>query len=214
MAKKRLKRALQKQGIQKRLAAYSVTAGAVMALGSSATLINPETGEAKVMYTDVNPGDGTLDANSTSSSPFTGTFGTGTGAVTFKIIHAQIGPTSTGTASALIDMGGGTISATGGFAKTFPSSVSISAVTGAPNVQICTSLAPAVTGRFIGVSFLISGQPHYGWIRIDVAADCDSVTIVDYAYEDTPNTPIHAGAPAPVGGIVHDISDTHDTSQK
>jgi hypothetical protein len=45
-----------------------------------------------------------------------------------------------------------------------------------------------------GVRFNISGQPHYAWLRLQVAADGSSLTIVDWAYEDAPNTPISAGA--------------------
>lgn len=52
---------------------------------------------------------------------------------------------------------------------------------------------PGAGEKFIGVSFDIGGNQHYGWIRIDVAADAGSYTIFDYAYEDQPGVAILAG---------------------
>jgi hypothetical protein len=45
-----------------------------------------------------------------------------------------------------------------------------------------------------GVRFNIGGQEHFAWIRLQVSATGDSLTIVDWAYEDAPDTPISAGA--------------------
>lgn len=47
------------------------------------------------------------------------------------------------------------------------------------------------TDKFIGLRFNIGGNTHYGWVRLDVSGN--SWVIKDYAYEDTPNTPIMAG---------------------
>lgn len=52
------------------------------------------------------------------------------------------------------------------------------------------------TTKFAGVRFDIGGNFHYGWIRLSVSANANAVTIHDYAYEATPNTPIHV-----IGGI-------------
>lgn len=49
---------------------------------------------------------------------------------------------------------------------------------------------------YIGVRFDISGSTHYGWIRARVAANCSSTTIIDWAYEDQADTPIHIQGPA------------------
>lgn len=212
MTKKRQKRYSQTQTIRKRLAAYSATAGAVMALGGSTTLIMSDVSEAVVDYTSVN--------QILTSNTFTGTFGS----LPFTIRHVRNGTTS-GSSYASIVIASGAVSSTGGRAKTFPSSSPIVTIVGASNAQICThtftlsnsNTFPQVKGRFIGVRFTLSGPPpttHYGWIRINVAANCGSVTILDYAYENQADTPIHAGVPAPVGGIVHDISDTGDASQE
>ena len=43
------------------------------------------------------------------------------------------------------------------------------------------------------LSFLISGNTHYGWIRLDVNSTVDTVIIKDYAYEATPDAAIDAG---------------------
>jgi len=49
--------------------------------------------------------------------------------------------------------------------------------------------------EYIGVRFTNNGtgQIHYGWIQVNVAAGGTSVKIVDWAWEDTPNTPIPRG---------------------
>lgn len=47
--------------------------------------------------------------------------------------------------------------------------------------------------NYIGVRFNISGNTHYGWIRVTLNNLNHELIIHDYAYEDTPNTPINAG---------------------
>lgn len=56
-----------------------------------------------------------------------------------------------------------------------------------------------------GFSFKAADGIHYGWMRVRTPAKVESITILEYAYEDQPNTPIHVGNA--VGGIVHDVSD-------
>ncbi len=46
---------------------------------------------------------------------------------------------------------------------------------------------------YLGVKFVIDGQTHYGWVRVTVSSYIDSYTIVGYAYETVPNTPISTG---------------------
>lgn len=45
---------------------------------------------------------------------------------------------------------------------------------------------------YVGVQFDISGDTHYGWIRIDVG-DSSNFIVLDYAYEATPGATIEAG---------------------
>jgi hypothetical protein len=53
------------------------------------------------------------------------------------------------------------------------------------------------TNRYIGVKFLIDGETHYGWIRLNVTMSSGPMsirgTITAYAYETEPNEPIYAG---------------------
>ena len=53
--------------------------------------------------------------------------------------------------------------------------------------------ANAVDG-YVGFSFTMAGNTHYGWIRLDVAQDATFFIIKSYAYEDAADTPILAGA--------------------
>ncbi len=59
---------------------------------------------------------------------------------------------------------------------------------GAGNSNWC-----GVTDKYLGLRFLITGNTHYGWARLDVSASGDSFTVKDYAYNTTPNQPINAG---------------------
>ena len=48
--------------------------------------------------------------------------------------------------------------------------------------------------KFVGVKFNISGNTHYGWIRLTVPTDPnDGVTILDYFYNTTPDACAIAG---------------------
>jgi hypothetical protein len=46
------------------------------------------------------------------------------------------------------------------------------------------------TDKFLGLRFEKDGNTHYGWLRMDVAADNSSFTIKDYAYDATPGAGI------------------------
>ncbi|MFP5470540.1 MAG: T9SS type A sorting domain-containing protein [Bacteroidia bacterium] len=58
------------------------------------------------------------------------------------------------------------------------------------------------TDKYIGVKFDISGQTHYGWVRVNIESIMDIGTrthinrfdIIDMAYETTPNTAISTAA--------------------
>ena len=59
---------------------------------------------------------------------------------------------------------------------------------------------------YLGVRFDVAGAVHYGWVRVEMAADGTSMTIKDYAYNATASTNINAGdmGGTPVG--INDIS--------
>lgn len=52
---------------------------------------------------------------------------------------------------------------------------------------------PGAGDKYLGVKFTVGTNVHYGWVRLDMSALSDSLTIKDYAYHSTPNTPIAAG---------------------
>jgi hypothetical protein len=62
------------------------------------------------------------------------------------------------------------------------------------------------TEAFVGVRFDISGATHYGWARIEMAADGSSMTVKDYAYESTAGSAINAGDTGNGTAGVNDIS--------
>jgi hypothetical protein len=47
--------------------------------------------------------------------------------------------------------------------------------------------------KYVGVRFIAAGNTHYAWMLVGMAANGSSVTIKEYAYHITPNTPIGAG---------------------
>ncbi len=46
---------------------------------------------------------------------------------------------------------------------------------------------------FAGIEFTLDTGTHYGWIRIEIPVGGGSMTIKEFAYESTPDTPINAG---------------------
>jgi hypothetical protein len=59
----------------------------------------------------------------------------------------------------------------------------------------CDSTWPSGQNRYLGVQFLINGEVHFGWARLNVT--CTGLHVVakltGYAYETIANTPIIAG---------------------
>ena len=52
---------------------------------------------------------------------------------------------------------------------------------------------PGQTDKYLGLKFEIGSDTHYGWIRMDVTPDCDSIIIKDFGYNTVPNQGILAG---------------------
>ena len=54
---------------------------------------------------------------------------------------------------------------------------------------------PAWNGQtaFVGLRFTIQGVTHYGWLKIEVAADGSSYKLLEHAYNQEPNAVIRAG---------------------
>jgi hypothetical protein len=51
-----------------------------------------------------------------------------------------------------------------------------------------------VMNRYLGLKFLIDGEVHYGWARLNVTYGCSyALTLTGYAYETVPDQPLDAG---------------------
>jgi hypothetical protein len=63
------------------------------------------------------------------------------------------------------------------------------------------------TTGFIGLKFNAGGNTHYGWVRVEVGANGEFLSIKDYAFDATPNTAIVAGetGSGPVG--INEVDD-------
>jgi hypothetical protein len=60
---------------------------------------------------------------------------------------------------------------------------------------LCFGTWPTRTNRYLGLQFLINGEVHFGWARLNVTCRGLDVlaTLSGYAYETVPNKPIIAG---------------------
>ena len=78
-----------------------------------------------------------------------------------------------------------------------------------------------LSNRYVGVKFDISGNIHYGWVRLSVGSSYNSVTIHDYAYESISGNTILTGDGIPsvntidISGCdsVHIFGNTFTSSQ-
>jgi hypothetical protein len=61
-----------------------------------------------------------------------------------------------------------------------------------------------VTDKFLGVKFTAGVNTHFGWVRLDVSAGADVITIKDYAFNATPDGPINAGQMVGLDGLSMD----------
>ncbi|MEZ4801811.1 MAG: T9SS type A sorting domain-containing protein [Gelidibacter sp.] len=57
-----------------------------------------------------------------------------------------------------------------------------------PGSQFCDGM-----DGYVGLHFKIGANTHYGWVRIQVAANASNVIIKDFAYNSVPGDPINAG---------------------
>ncbi len=64
---------------------------------------------------------------------------------------------------------------------------------------------PDGTNKFIGVRFTNEDGEHFGWIRVNLAANSTSIKIVDWAYEDDVDKAIPAGKGASVVPTLNDV---------
>ena len=55
------------------------------------------------------------------------------------------------------------------------------------------------TTAYLGVEFISNGNTYYGWIECAIDSAVDSIKVMGYAYESTPNQYIIAGSGKPIG---------------
>jgi hypothetical protein len=64
-----------------------------------------------------------------------------------------------------------------------------------PSIFSCTGPWANVASRYLGLKFVIKGETHFGWARLNVSCSNYQVTatLTGYAYESIANRPIPTG---------------------
>lgn len=202
--------------LSKRLLAY-VSAASAAGVGTMA-LAKPV--EAKIVYTRVNESIGqltTLDLNNdgkpdfefcirtdSDTCPSSGRRGLGRKHRPGPIIELFVGQPPG--ASKENQIFGSLVMFSGAYA--LPAGVVVGPKTKfTPGAKFMAGCAAATTSscggqwsnaphRYLALKFVISGQIHYGWARLNVTwnlTDCCSATLTGYAYETIPNKSIVTG---------------------
>ncbi len=201
----------QKSTLNKeKLMKYSAMAGTVLAASGAA--------DAQIIYTDVNPdqtigipGAFALDLNNDLTVDFNITASFRSGTITIGI---PVSYTADGVALELFDSNQAVASS----GSLYPYGLVIDATTMIDDQSswmgntlgedtmflavdgLAGGTFPVQLGnwageqnKFLGLKIVVGGNTHYGWARLNVAADASSFTIKDYAYQATPATGIEAG---------------------
>jgi hypothetical protein len=190
-----------KKQLQNKLTKYSAAAGAaVLAVGSA---------QAQIVYTDVNPDyvyaganeqniQVGLDLNNDATADFAiASVDTTVAAQSNAVIETTlIAPLVTGNEIA------GIVPTSFNYALALNSGTAINSTTNWI-ADTCTmayrvnGASPydeqwnGVTDKYLGLKFLVGGNTHYGWARLDCVGD--NWTLKDYAYNSTANGAINAG---------------------
>jgi hypothetical protein len=195
-----------KRNLDQRLATYSAAAGATL-------LAFAPTADAQVQYTDIDP-DEIVEGSTEAPAEFEIDFdGDGTADITL----VQDNPSATFTRSrvfpgtnAIAGFGPVTTNYYYFYASFLQDGDVISSGVVMTNTNddredfmLASTFAGNTYGNwggeengdgYLGVEFEAGGgTTHYAWVRIDVAADASSMTVKDYAFQATPDTPIEAG---------------------
>lgn len=194
------------KNLQRRLSAYAATTAGAVALAGSA--------DAQIIYTDINPDvvvsdtvyyDLDMDGDAVVDFTF-GTEGytTSYGPVNLSLLYvpvaanAVLGSLYSGNYPLPFAMNNGdSISSTN-------TSWNAGSVNG--GLQYLSVLAPygsygnwqGQTDKYVGVRFNIGSNTHYGWVRLSVSANADTIIIKDYAYNSQPNVGLLAGEMGPL----------------
>lgn len=190
-----------KKELQKKLNAYAAAAGTIAAAGAA---------NAQVIYTDINP-DTVLHDSLIYNLDFDNN---GQPELRFETVSYQA---SSGFVNlALVNVLGNTNNATLGslYSSSYPFPFSMN--NGDSISGNNTNWRPAsinsgvqylgvvygtytfanwlgVSDKYMGVRFRIGANTHYGWVRLSVTSNADTITIKDYAYQEMPGVGITAG---------------------
>lgn len=195
---------------KERLLNYTMTAGALAVAGAA---------NAQVIYTDVNPDEVVTTGNSynldlnTSVTDFVISAQARSGSVS-GFAYSGVGIVlSTGASNGVMAHAGTTFP--GNYAsalnlndmidntQNFTSGTSSSSLGGILIAAVGTinGLVPFEVGDwlgksdlYLGLSFMIGTDMHYGWARMSVNSAATELILKDYAYNSTPNDPIAAGS--------------------
>ncbi len=207
--------------LETKLKKYTALAGgltaAVAGTGQIYTDINPDVvlnTNGDSLAIDFN-GDAIVDVTlAMFEGTFSGSFAYGTGSVSYTGTYvgagAEVGSGANAgwmstTSGALANVAAGAaIGAAGSFSS---SGAALGVVQGTYlGPPFATSYGPYSNGNFlgatdayIGIQFDASGAAHYGWVRVDMSAEGDILTIKDYAFQPIPGADIIAGDMGTVG---------------
>ena len=195
---------MKKLDLEKKALKYSAMAGSVAAFASTAG--------AQIVYTDVNP-DLTftedqmymLDVNNDATDDFM--------IVQFDTVVTYGSFTFPTEGVVLLTAGSNAAISSAGSALNYLTALNLNdPIDNLQSFAPSTSSAPIAAGAFVGgfanmgigpwidaadhymgLTFLAGSNFHYGWCRINVAANGKSFVVKDYAYESTPSSVILAG---------------------
>ena len=187
-----------------KLAGYTAVAGAIVAGGAA---------NAQVTYMDVNP-DVVVDSNLTLTNPYAIDFNNdATPDIVFGVAHIE-GATSsftykgafayaalagnnaiiaadTATMAAALDCGVA-VSAAATFGNDSYGNFGYAAlINGSIPFSSTTTPFLGATDKYLGVKFTATSGTHYAWVKLSVAANAETITVKEYAFNGTPDAAIN-----------------------
>lgn len=168
-----------------------------------------QSSEAEIIYTPANQyigyfyyldltGDGTKDFVLVNRSNNQGSFAQGEAAIgAFQtgngVVQGYIGRSNRSFAAAL--KAGYSIGPSGNFVSSGYMAVASRNWNRSYKRKRCSGQFQYPHDHFLGLKFMISGEVHYGWARLDVKCSEGTVTalLTGYAYETIPNQGLKAG---------------------
>lgn len=182
-----------------KLARYSAVAGTMIAAGS----VN-----AQITYYDINPdivyanSSGAIDVTGDSQADFAFY---DTNLVSFNAWQVLAFPIGTnGIAGSTVVSGSNSYYYPFKMTLGTPINSGLTWLTGSVQGSMALSISGSfpynshwqadATDGYLGMKLDVAGNTLYGWLRVSVAANSQTMTLKDLGFNATPNTPINAGA--------------------